>query len=32
VVNAGSDSYPIDDKTTAIGVHELAAVMATLDA
>ncbi|HEY1254470.1 MAG TPA: DUF4143 domain-containing protein, partial [Terracidiphilus sp.] len=30
VVNAGSGSYPIDDRTTAIGVHELAAVLAAL--
>jgi predicted AAA+ superfamily ATPase len=32
VVNAGSGSYPIDDRTTAIGVHELAAMLAALDA
>ena len=32
VVNAGSGSYPIDDRTTANGVHELAAMLAALDA
>jgi hypothetical protein len=32
VVNAGSGRYPIDDRTTAIGVHELAAMLAALDA
>ena len=32
VVNAGSGNYPIDDRTTAIGMHELAAMLAALDA
>ncbi|MFZ1085920.1 MAG: hypothetical protein WAN35_13225 [Terracidiphilus sp.] len=30
VVNAGSGSNPIDDRTTAIGVHELAIALAPL--
>jgi hypothetical protein len=31
VVNAGSGSYPIDDRTTAISLHELAAMLVALD-
>jgi hypothetical protein len=32
VVNAGSGSYPIDDRITAISLHELAAMLAAFDA
>jgi len=31
VVNAGSGNYPIDDQTTAIGMHDLATMLAALD-
>jgi hypothetical protein len=30
VVNAGSGQYPIDTEITAIGLHELAAMLAAL--